>query len=298
MYPFWGANRAEYCGLPGFELDCKNNIPTITMALAKYRILQINTQQQAITVARDDLWNGMCPAGLVNTTLNFELFCYDFGHRNLTLFYGCNFSSGNVPWFTSQYNCSTNGTNVSVYCVSRSSASGPYYQNCNGSVVVPVFENAAQALDANMTTIGGAVDAGFELFWSPINDQCITCMESGGVCGCNWKQSEFTCFCYDQPNQDACPTRPEIKQQQNQEEPYVGVNIGTDISNFLSPSDLVAFLQVQKITHVRLYDADPDILKALAKTKIPVIISVPNNQLLAIYSFRFSSLLTSVHVLL
>ncbi|CAL5409496.1 unnamed protein product [Camellia sinensis] len=76
----------------------------------------------------------------------------------------------------------------------------------------------------------------------------------------------------------------EIKQQQNQEEPYVGVNIGTDISNFLSPSDLVAFLQVQKITHVRLYDADPDILKALAKTKIRVIISVPNNQLLAIGS--------------
>ncbi|XP_028060369.1 glucan endo-1,3-beta-glucosidase 1 [Camellia sinensis] len=76
----------------------------------------------------------------------------------------------------------------------------------------------------------------------------------------------------------------EIKQQQNQEEPYVGVNIGTDISNFLSPLDLVAFLQVQKITHVRLYDADPDILKALAKTKIRVIISVPNNQLLAIGS--------------
>ncbi|CAL5367301.1 unnamed protein product [Camellia sinensis] len=178
------------------------------MASEKYRILQINTQQLAITVARDDLWNGMCPAGLVNTTLNFELFRYGFGLRNLTLFYGCNFPSGNVPWSTSQYNCSTNGTNVSVYCVSRSSASGPYYQNCNGSVVVPVFESAAQALDANMTTVGGAVDAGFELFWSPVNNQCITCMESGGVCGYNWKQSEFTCFCYDQPNQDACPTRP------------------------------------------------------------------------------------------
>ncbi|EXB42356.1 hypothetical protein L484_021948 [Morus notabilis] len=47
-------------------------------------------------------------------------------------------------------------------------------------------------------------------------------------------------------------------------EPYVGVNIGTD-----------------KITHARLYDADPDILKSLARTKIRVMISVPNNQLLA-----------------
>ncbi|PON35021.1 Glycoside hydrolase [Parasponia andersonii] len=78
----------------------------------------------------------------------------------------------------------------------------------------------------------------------------------------------------------------EIKSQnQGQDsEPYVGVNIGTDVSNLLSPSDLVSFLQVQKITHVRLYDADPDILKALSKTKIRVMISVPNNQILAIGS--------------
>uniref|UniRef100_A0A3Q7F792 X8 domain-containing protein n=1 Tax=Solanum lycopersicum TaxID=4081 RepID=A0A3Q7F792_SOLLC len=77
---------------------------------------------------------------------------------------------------------------------------------------------------------------------------------------------------------------PEIKVQQDKDEPYVGVNIGTDVSNLLSPADLVAFLQLQKITHIRLYDADPDILKALAKTKIRVIISVPNNQILAIGS--------------
>lgn len=77
---------------------------------------------------------------------------------------------------------------------------------------------------------------------------------------------------------------PDIKVQRGQDEPFVGVNIGTDVSNTLSPTDLVSFLQVQKITHVRLYDADTDILKALAKTKIRVIISVPNNQLLAIGS--------------
>lgn len=78
----------------------------------------------------------------------------------------------------------------------------------------------------------------------------------------------------------------QIKQQKQDQdrEPFVGVNIGTDVSNLLSPSGLVNFLQVQKITHIRLYDADPDILKALARTKIRVIISVPNNQLLAIGS--------------
>ncbi|XAR53797.1 Glucan endo-1,3-beta-D-glucosidase [Bertholletia excelsa] len=77
---------------------------------------------------------------------------------------------------------------------------------------------------------------------------------------------------------------PEINQQEGQDEPSVGVNLGTDVSNLLLPADLVAFLKVQRITHVRLYDADGDILKALAKTKIRVIVGVPNNQLLGIGS--------------
>lgn len=81
------------------------------------------------------------------------------------------------------------------------------------------------------------------------------------------------------------PPFAEVKVQQEQDkEPYVGVNIGTDVSNLLSPDDLVSFLQTQKITHIRLYDASTDILRALSDTKIRVIISVPNNQLLAIGS--------------
>ncbi|GAB2298884.1 hypothetical protein Dimus_032962 [Dionaea muscipula] len=76
----------------------------------------------------------------------------------------------------------------------------------------------------------------------------------------------------------------EIKQNQGQDQPYVGVIIGTDVSNLLSPADLVSFLQLQKITHIRLYDADPDILKALAHSNIRVTVGIPNNQLIAIGS--------------
>ncbi|KAK7363758.1 hypothetical protein VNO77_05913 [Canavalia gladiata] len=78
----------------------------------------------------------------------------------------------------------------------------------------------------------------------------------------------------------------QVRQQNEEQEkdPFVGVNIGTDVSNLPSASDLVSFLQLQKITHVRIYDANPDILKALSRTKIRVVISVPNNQLLAIGS--------------
>ncbi|XP_030469633.1 glucan endo-1,3-beta-glucosidase 1-like [Syzygium oleosum] len=77
----------------------------------------------------------------------------------------------------------------------------------------------------------------------------------------------------------------QIKQTQDlKDEPFVGLNIGTEVSNLVSPEALVSFLQVQKIAHIRLFDANPDILQALARSKIRVIISVPNNQLLAIGS--------------
>ncbi|OIW00069.1 hypothetical protein TanjilG_26406 [Lupinus angustifolius] len=65
---------------------------------------------------------------------------------------------------------------------------------------------------------------------------------------------------------------------------FVGVNIGTDVSNLLSPSELVSFLQFQKITQIRIYDANSEILTALSHSNISVIITVPNNQLLAIAS--------------
>ncbi|KAL9277958.1 hypothetical protein ACSQ67_024787 [Phaseolus vulgaris] len=86
---------------------------------------------------------------------------------------------------------------------------------------------------------------------------------------------------------EAEPLQSLLKDRNEEEEeklPFVGVNIGMDVSNLPPASDLVAFLQLQKITHVRIYDANPDILKALSGTKIRVIISVPNNQLLAIGS--------------
>ncbi|KAK7303310.1 hypothetical protein RJT34_14213 [Clitoria ternatea] len=68
------------------------------------------------------------------------------------------------------------------------------------------------------------------------------------------------------------------------DQPFVGFNIGTDVSNLLPPTQLVTFLKQQKITHIRLYDPNPDILRALSATGIRVIVSVPNNQLLAIGS--------------
>lgn len=63
---------------------------------------------------------------------------------------------------------------------------------------------------------------------------------------------------------------------------FIGVNIGTDLSDMPHPTQVVALLKAQQIRHIRLYDADRAMLLALANTGIQVMISVPNEQLLGI----------------
>ncbi|XP_002531922.2 glucan endo-1,3-beta-glucosidase 2 [Ricinus communis] len=66
------------------------------------------------------------------------------------------------------------------------------------------------------------------------------------------------------------------------EEPFIGVNIGTDLSDMPHPTQVVALLKAQQIRHIRLYNADRGMLVALANSGIQVMVSVPNEQLLGI----------------
>ncbi|PIN11244.1 Glucan endo-1,3-beta-D-glucosidase [Handroanthus impetiginosus] len=66
------------------------------------------------------------------------------------------------------------------------------------------------------------------------------------------------------------------------EDAFVGVNIGTELSDMPHPTQVVALLKAQAIRHVRLYNADRGMLLALANTGIQVAITVPNEQLLGI----------------
>lgn len=63
---------------------------------------------------------------------------------------------------------------------------------------------------------------------------------------------------------------------------FIGVNIGTELSDMPHPTQVVALLKAQQIRHVRLYDSDRGMLVALADTGIQVVITIPNEQLLGI----------------
>ncbi|KAL7158140.1 hypothetical protein ABFS83_02G121900 [Erythranthe nasuta] len=63
---------------------------------------------------------------------------------------------------------------------------------------------------------------------------------------------------------------------------YIGVNIGTDVTNLPPPVEIVAILRAHQITHVRLFDSDARILNALSATGILVHVSVTNQEVLGI----------------
>ncbi|EEF30317.1 Glucan endo-1,3-beta-glucosidase precursor, putative [Ricinus communis] len=63
---------------------------------------------------------------------------------------------------------------------------------------------------------------------------------------------------------------------------FIGINIGTDVSNMPPASDVVAILKTNQITHVRLYDADAHMLKALANSGIEVMVGITNEEVLGI----------------
>ncbi|KAK4397073.1 Glucan endo-1,3-beta-glucosidase 4 [Sesamum angolense] len=63
---------------------------------------------------------------------------------------------------------------------------------------------------------------------------------------------------------------------------FVGINIGTDVSNLPSAVEIVAILRAHSITHVRLFNADARMLNALSNTGIEVMVSVTNEEVTTI----------------
>lgn len=63
---------------------------------------------------------------------------------------------------------------------------------------------------------------------------------------------------------------------------FVGINIGTDLSDLPSPEQVVAILRSHQITHIRIFDSDNHLLSALSDTGIEVMVSVTNHEVLRI----------------
>ncbi|XP_074573988.1 lichenase-like [Curcuma longa] len=63
---------------------------------------------------------------------------------------------------------------------------------------------------------------------------------------------------------------------------FVGVNYGRVTNNLPPATKVVELLKSNDIGHVKLYDADPSVLRALAGSDIKVVVTVPNELLASV----------------
>ncbi|XVE72116.1 hypothetical protein DITRI_Ditri11bG0012500 [Diplodiscus trichospermus] len=224
-YPFWGLDRPESCGYPGFMLYCRDDVPEITIMSATYRVLDISTSPRILKVARIDYADDICPTHLINSTFNSSLSPYNLTTQDIWLYYGCqrltgleNLTSMQARAISSEFDCTINGSNIIVYYVTRNIAFfgslatliSDSLGSCNNNVIVPVLKSEIQLLETNRSpdALKEALSFGFEIQWSANDSFCTSCLNSRGQCGYKLNSGEFICYCSDGPYPIACLTSP------------------------------------------------------------------------------------------
>ncbi|XP_054784397.1 LEAF RUST 10 DISEASE-RESISTANCE LOCUS RECEPTOR-LIKE PROTEIN KINASE-like 2.7 [Prosopis cineraria] len=189
-YPFWGENRAEYCGQPGFQLACQDNTPKLIFNAVTYRILKFNLSDKSLTVARDDYWQTLCPNQYLNTSFDNTSFKLADGFQDIALLYDCLKSFNSAGQFTtsSKAECSKQ----KVYYGSLSTYSIDLTGICK-VVVVPITSANVNLIFSDEKEIEDAIKDGFEIGWSVNKEECSNCVNSGGHCG--YINNKFNCFC-------------------------------------------------------------------------------------------------------
>ncbi|XP_028790645.1 LEAF RUST 10 DISEASE-RESISTANCE LOCUS RECEPTOR-LIKE PROTEIN KINASE-like 2.7 [Neltuma alba] len=193
-YPFWGDNRAEYCGQPDFHLACQHNTPKLIVKSVTYRILSFDLNDKRLTVARDDYWTTICPTQHINTSFDSTMFKLSDGFRQFVLLYDCSdsFDAMSDSINSSSTECSTiDGSTEEVYYAILS-YSIDFTRFCE-VVVVPITNAFVDLVLYHRKKIEEAIKEGFGLSWSVNNEECNKCVNSGGQCG--HSDQKFTCFC-------------------------------------------------------------------------------------------------------
>ncbi|KAK9091760.1 hypothetical protein Sjap_024937 [Stephania japonica] len=118
-YPFWGGRHQEYCGHPGYHLECKNgNTTEIEIMSMPYRVLGIDQETHIMRIARKDFMNSPCPSTHKNSTINTTLFNYTPHTMNLRLFYDC--PIGPMADLENMFDCNKSSRTINYYYTNSS----------------------------------------------------------------------------------------------------------------------------------------------------------------------------------
>uniref|UniRef100_A0A803R0J4 non-specific serine/threonine protein kinase n=1 Tax=Cannabis sativa TaxID=3483 RepID=A0A803R0J4_CANSA len=197
-YPFRKIGEPNFCGHPGFSLDCQSDDVQILFEemSQRFRILDINPKGRTLKIARMDISDSICPEKFSNTSLNSSIFNYTEKDKMAALLYECD--EGDFPFFIS-FPCTVNNISTSSYFVMETELDSPIFPSCNVSVMVPVMEKSFKTgFMSQKLKVDDVMEEGFEVGWSSMGeDKCEDCILSSGKCGFDFSVNEFRCFCPD-----------------------------------------------------------------------------------------------------
>ncbi|KAF8091616.1 hypothetical protein N665_0441s0023 [Sinapis alba] len=231
LYPFWISGR-EDCGHPEFKVDCSGGFAELSISSVKYRILEANYDSGIIRLTRSDYIGNLCPKDPLNAQFNQSVLPLAPTTELLTIYYKCRQDfSQYVPTYFGALACGgdddddddddedddddddddddgDDDDDKRNYYVTRNLSSpllqgiSPVLTNlsvfCDKSVSIPASGPALNTLQSTPSTdnLKKALEEGFEF---GLNQDCSTCLTSGGACGFNRNSSGFTCY-MDDPN--------------------------------------------------------------------------------------------------
>ena len=210
-YPFWETKLPNYCGHPGFKLNCQGDSLTIEIRNQTYNVLNIDYRSYFLTISNPAISHSSCPptlTQLTNSTLDPTLFKLTSSSQNATLFYNCSQAAKELkaPY---NFTCSTGGyfappIIIYAYFETEDRWKRRLSRFCKVKVYNPVLSAEVLRLSDKVSSIGEVLGRGFEVEWNIDDKQCDACNSSGGICGYNYTLNQPICFCKDSAHSKIC----------------------------------------------------------------------------------------------
>ncbi|PIA33369.1 hypothetical protein AQUCO_04100057v1 [Aquilegia coerulea] len=197
-YPFWGGKRPSHCGYPDFKLECLEDGDTRIDVNSRFRVLDINQENQTLRLTRGDVSGDLCSLRPANTSFNLDKLHYAPYDVNFTLCYGC--PSTNRSPLSCKLNNSDLFTSIQTAISSRLEQN-TFYAACQLCIEIPILQEAIDRRRFDPLTVEDAsivlevLRDGFDVQYDGNITYCSECKNSGGQCGYDWTSHQFNCFC-------------------------------------------------------------------------------------------------------
>ncbi|WOL03981.1 LEAF RUST 10 DISEASE-RESISTANCE LOCUS RECEPTOR-LIKE PROTEIN KINASE-like [Canna indica] len=199
QYPFWLSGQQQpNCGLPPFELTCRNDshnpVPVLKLLDFYFYINQIFYDNQSFQLTTSKSADEECPIPYNNITSYTFPFTLSSSNKRVFFLQNCS-SSKNLSRLYQNITCPS--FRWTAYFGGEYKGPGQLNSDTRSCrlVVVPVLEYSKGNYSERLK-------AGWLFNWTAPN--CTECLKSGGRCGYDESTASFMCICKDRNHKSSC----------------------------------------------------------------------------------------------